>query len=114
MKIRPLIPTALLLLAQVPIAWAVFLAMGCAKTNWAETLGGAELPLGTTLALGFGLVVPIVAALASVLVGATALSKQSSCLGWLFGTAVCEAVLLALLALGLVQPVLTITWGIRR
>jgi hypothetical protein len=110
MKLRPLLPTALLLLFQIPISLAVIIAIGCAKTNWAETLGNAPLPLGTTLGIKFGVFIPMVAATASLVVGLFALKRQIAHLGGLFLIAACEAMMLAFLSFGLWEPALSITY----
>ena len=109
MKLRLAIPSAVFLLAQVPIAWAVFWASRCAKTYWADVLAGAELPRLTLLAVSYGIAVPILSALGSSSLGWRAWRRQTSFQGCLFGAAVCEAILLAFLALALLLPAFTIT-----
>lgn len=112
-KLRLLLPGLLLLVVQLPILWAVVTAAGCARLLWAETLGGARLPVGTTVALQLGWAIPVVVAAAVGLLLLVAGKKQNPCLGWLLGVVMGETLLLALFALGLVEPTLGITWNLR-
>lgn len=109
-KFQPMLPSLLLFLAQVPIAWALLYATLGAKEHWNEILGGDEPSISTLLSIRFGLAIPIVTAFICAVVGIISLKKKTLFLWFLFITATCEAVVIALLALGLVLPSLKIMY----
>jgi hypothetical protein len=110
--IRNAVPSVALLVAQLPVAWAVITAIWCARRNWADALGSAPLPFGTATALGFGVAVPIAAAFAAAVILYCSVRRQTSCDLWLLATAICEVMALALFALALFEPALYISYSV--
>ena len=111
MKNAP-IPSVVFLAVQVPIAWILSYAKEAGKSLWTQTLVDADLPFLTTVALNFGIVIPIIIAFITIVFFLLTINKKQSCLGWLLILGCIESLLLALLAYGLVKPALTISWGI--
>lgn len=110
-KLQPILPSLLLFLAQVPIAWALLYATLGAKNHWDEILGSRdEVSTFTFIAIRIGFAIPIIVAIISVVVGLIAVRNQSFFLWFLFITAVCEAVAIALLAFALISPSLKIMY----
>ena len=103
-----------LLVVQIPVGWAVFLAGLCAKSIWTEGQGMllAQLPMGTILAIRLGTAIPMAAFAACVMLWIRSRRKHLPCLKWISGVAICEIVLLAWFALALVEPALRIMYHI--
>jgi len=113
MKLRDALPGGLLLLVQIPVGWAVLVAMLGMRLLWSD-LGNAELPLLTVTALRAGVAIPAVAAVAAGGLLAASLRRRNPLLGWAFAVALAELVCLAVFVFALAEPTLRINCGMGR
>ena len=104
MKFKTLLPSLALLLAQIPVGWAVDFAAHSAEVIWIDEGGDMELPMGTILAIRGGILIPLTVLVASAVLVTTSLMRRIPHLGWLLGLAICESIFLAFFAFGLVIP----------
>lgn len=110
MKFRITLPALTLLTVQLPVGWAVWMATIAAKRLWTQdgVLDIMEISIFTHLSIRFGLVIPIGMVVASVVLLVCTLRKGSSHLGWAFGLATAEIVMVALFSIGIVEQGLRI------
>ena len=104
MTFKSMRPGFLLFLAQAPIAAAVFVAGCAARHHFDELLNFSQLPLSTQWALDYGIAIPAVTALLSLILLAVGWRKKSPGYFLLFTISTCEAVALALFAVVLALP----------
>ncbi len=78
--------------------------------HWTEALGSVALPRPTDLALRHPLVIPAAVAILVVIVVFVALRRGHAATQWLLSLAVAEIVALALFAVAITMPALTITY----
>jgi hypothetical protein len=97
-------PGLALAVAQFPAGWAVFFAAHSARVIWIEESGDMELPLGTILAIRFGMFVPCAVLAACAVLLAISWRRRLALTGVVLGLAICEIVLLAYFAFGLLIP----------
>ena len=109
-KPKTLILGTVIFLAQAVIAWAVWLSAWCMARNWSEGLAGVALPVPTDIALRHGQAIPIVATILTVAIIAVALRRNNAAAHWLIMVAVLELLALAVFAVAITIPALTITY----
>jgi hypothetical protein len=103
-------PGLALAVAQFPAGWAVLYATLCARVIWVDEGGDMELPVATILAIRFGMLIPCAVLVACAVLLAVSWRRRLALTGLVLGLAICEIVLLAFLAFGLLMPVLRITF----
>lgn len=109
-KAKTLAAGGVMLAVQAVVAWAAWLSAWCMARNWSEGLGSVALPLPTDIALRHALVIPTVSAILTVIVVVLALQRGYTVTQWLLSVAVAEIVALALFAVAITMPALTITY----
>jgi hypothetical protein len=109
-KTKTLTAGGVMLAAQTVVAWAAWLSAWCMARNWSEGLDSVALPLPTDIALRHALVIPTVSAILTVIVVALALRRGHAETQWLLSVAVAEILALALFAVAITMPALTITY----
>lgn len=95
---------------QALVAWATWLSAWCMARNWTEGLDNVALPRPTDLALRYPVVIPGAAAILTVISVIVALRRERAAIQWLLLLAVVEIVALALFAVAITMPPLTITY----
>lgn len=110
MKFRTMLPALSLLAGQVPVGWVMWMASIAAKRIWTQDgiMDMMELSIFTHSSIRFGLVIPLGMAVASVVLLICAIKKDRSQLGWAFGLALAEILMVALFSLGIVDQALQI------
>jgi hypothetical protein len=111
--VKSALPGFLLFLAQAPIAWAVSVAGSAARQHWIELIPGKPLPLLSEWALEFPIAIPATAALLSLILLGVDWRRKSPGYFLLFTISTCEAVALALFAMALTLPALSINYGLK-
>jgi hypothetical protein len=101
-------PGLALALAQFPAGWAVLYATLSARVIWIDEGGDMELPLGTILAIRFGMLIPCSVFFVCAVLLVISWRRGLSLTGLMLGLALCEIVLLAFLAFGLMMPAMRI------
>ena len=97
------------LIAQIGIGYAIRMATRIMSFHWQEVLGGKALPQLTTIALRFGVAVPI-GATVLILVGVAIPLLRARAQWWLLGVVLVEAITLAVLMIGLAAPSISVTY----
>ena len=111
---KSMLPGLFLFVAQAPIAGAIFVAAAAAAHHWNEVLEGCQLPLIAQWALDYGIAIPVITAVLSLILVDVGWRRKSPGYCLLFTISACEAVALAVFALALMLPGLEVWLGSRR